>query len=420
MFDPRLRRRRLRLPATRWSYRLALGWFGLLMLVGLLAPWLATDLPFRATYRGRVYHPYAQPYDTIRLMTPDGRWRPAMTLAQVAWPEVVGAAAHYAPIPYGPDGSNDRWVPPGGLPRDLDLPPQETTRFRHWLGTDYLGHDVLAYLIYGARESLWLAVGAALLAWLLGALVGLVSGFLGNDGLRLRRGHLSLWMVGLGLAWFYGYEVWRVPGAGPEGSAYRWLGAGLASGILALVHWGGRWWLRRQPLRPVPVDRLISRVIEVLDSLPGLLLILALASLFAAPDTATLLLLIALVGWPGVARLVRGEVLREKQQPYCEAALALGVSPWRMLFYHLLPNVMPQFLFAIAFTAGSFLILEATLTYLGLSQESTSWGALLQEASQRPEVWWVLLPPLLLIATTVISLHTIGQWWQDRLDPRQP
>jgi ABC-type dipeptide/oligopeptide/nickel transport system permease subunit len=390
----------------------------LLLTIGLVAPWLATADPYRVAYAGETWSPLLTPHARVILRDADGRPRPARTLATVYWPEQVGLDAWYAPVPYSPLSSDHKLKPPGWVPPIAGLSLAEAGRFRHWLGTDYLGRDILSWLIHGARQSLWVALIAALLAWVVGASVGLLSGFVGDDGLRLRRGYLFAMGIGVALAWFYGVRVWAVPYGQPAGSKWVVVGIALGATILGLAHVGGRWLTRRQPIRVVPVDLMINRVIEVLDSLPGLLFILALASLTQSREPATLLLLMALVGWPKVARIVRAELLREKRIDYVEAARALGLSPWRVLTRHLLPNVLPPFLFAIAFTAGSFLIAESTLAFLGLVDESVSWGGLLKNAGIHPEAWWVLFPPVLLISLTVISLHAIGQWWQDRLDPR--
>jgi peptide/nickel transport system permease protein len=408
------RRPRQRVPG-RGLYRLALGWLSLLLVLGLLAPWLANDLPFRVQYHGDTLRPMATPDQWYALRDEAGRLRPKQAMGQIDWPRAVGLEARYAPVPYDPQGSNHYLKSPGWTPDLPNLSETETERFRHWLGTDQSGRDVLACLVHGARSSLWLALLAAALAWLLGIVIGTLSGYWGDGSLQVPRGYVPSLLVGLFAAWFYGFQVWPPSPSGWEVGLRVLLALGLLSGV-HLLAW--RLW-RGQPSRPLPLDLLLNRIIEILDSLPGLLVILALASLTQNRDPGTLLLLLALVGWPRIARLIRAELLREKQTAYAESARSLGLPTWRILLRHLLPNVLPQFFFAIAFSAGGFLLLESTLSFLGLVEGSASWGGLLQGVGSTPEAWWVLWPPVIMIASTMMALYTIGQWWQTRLDPRQ-
>lgn len=397
------------------AYWVSLGWLGVLLVVGLLAPWLANDLPTRVDYDGDTLHPRANPGRWYALRDAQGQPRPEQSLGAVDWPREVGLDAHYAPIPYGPAGSNDALAPPGWAPAIPGLTEAEASRFQHLLGTDFDGRDVLACLIHGARQSLWVALLAAVLAWTTGIVIGTVSGFWGDEGWQVPRGYLWIMGLSLFLAWFYGFWVW--PPA--EEHSWFWLRLGLALSGVGGIHLLVMWLLRRRPRRAVPLDLLLNRIIEVLDSLPGLLLILALASLTQSREPGTLLLLLALVGWPRIARLIRAELLREKQQAYVEAARSLGLPERRILARHLLPNVLPQFLFAIAFSAGSFLLMESTLAFLGLVEGSASWGGLLRNLREDTGAWWVLWPPVLMIASTMMALYSVGQWWQARLDPRQ-
>lgn len=401
----------------------AVAWLSTLLVVGLCAPWLATQRPFRATYVGVQYHPYSDPAHAVPVH-PEMDPRGYPDASEVDWRSLVGSNADWAPVPYSASSASGSMSdlgmqPPGFVPDIEGLSEGEATRFRHWLGTDKQGRDVLAWVIHGARNTFGTSLLAALVAWVVGLLIGSVSGFVGDERVKMRRSHAASLIVGGGFAWFYGYKVWQVPLNQAHPGHWPMVTIGLSITILIVAHMLGRRLSRGQVLRAIPVDSIINRLIETLDSLPGLLLLFTLASLIPDRDSGTLMFLLGLLGWPHMARLARAEMLRARALPYAETAVALGIPPWRIILFHLLPNVVGSLIVVYTFMAGTFLTLEASLAFLGLVRESVSWGSLLSNR-ENIRAWWLMLTPVVLIASTVISLNTLGQWIQARLDPRTP
>jgi peptide/nickel transport system permease protein len=230
--------------------------------------------------------------------------------------------------------------------------PERNSALRHPLGTDSLGRDLLARLLWGARSTLAVAFLAASLALAIGVAVG------------------------------------------------------------ALAGWFGGW-----------VDSVLARVIEVVQAFPALFLIVVVAATLSARSQGpgVMVAVVALVGWTGIARLVRAEFVRLRPLPFVEAARALGFSDARILARHVLPNALGPVLVSAAFLVGWSTMVESAVSFLGfgVQQPTPSWGSLIQE-SRALEHWWILVFPGVAIAATVIALHTLGEGLRDALDPRQP
>jgi len=231
----------------------------------------------------------------------------------------------------------------------------------HPLGTDDLGRDVLLRLMEGARVSLAVGLLAALASAVLGAALGVVAGFYGGliDDALMR----------------------------------------LADILLAL------------PLLPVLI---------VLAAVDWTKLGLPLAA-SEGGDLARLILLIAVFGWPSVARLVRGATLSLKARDFVRAAEALGASPARLMARHILPNTASPLIVATTLSAGHVILFESVLSFLGLGIQPprASWGNMLTGAQEL--VWTapaLVVYPGALIFVTVLAFNFLGDGLQDALDPR--
>ncbi len=234
---------------------------------------------------------------------------------------------------------------------------------RYWLGTDDLGRDVLQRLLEGGRVSMLVALVAAILSAVIGAVIGVVSGYV-----------------------------------------------------------GGR------------LDAIIMRVTDMVIALPLLPLLIVLAAidvrkLGIPADTAQsemmslyrIVVIVALTGWTGVARLVRAETLSLKARDFVRAARALGASPTRQMFRHILPNTAASLIVATTLSIGSIVLVESVLSFLGLGIQPphASWGNMLTGAQDL--VWTAPLLavwPGLAIFLTVIAFNFLGDALQDALDPR--
>jgi peptide/nickel transport system permease protein len=172
------------------------------------------------------------------------------------------------------------------------------------------------------------------------------------------------------------------------------------------------------------VDEVIMRFVDILMSFPGILLNIAIVATIARPGVGVIILALCANGWVGYARVARGQVLALRERDYVTAAVALGASNRRVMFRHLIPNLMGPALVQMTFGFGGVILIEAALSFLGLGpQLDYTWGAMLDQARQL--IWkgdWVVtytLVPGLAIMWVVLGANLLGDGLRDRLDPRQ-
>ena len=140
----------------------------------------------------------------------------------------------------------------------------------------------------------------------------------------------------------------------------------------------------------------------------------------AKPSLLIVMVVIGLTSWTGIARFIRGELLRVRNLEYIEAANALGFPEFRTLFKHAIPNALSPVLIAIAFGIAAAILIESTLSFLGIGvpPEILTWGALLSSARQSPTAWWLAIFPGAAIFLTVTIYNLVGEGLTDALDPR--
>ena len=256
------------------------------------------------------------------------------------------------------DGLNDDGMP---VPPCVKFP----------LGADSLGRDVLSRVLYGSQISLSVGVAAMLAALIIGLVIGMYAGYYGG-------------------------------------------------------------W----------VDVVLMRLTDVMMAVPALLLALAMAGLIQEGTTfkfpsgsphplweftlkkgvISILLVIGVVSWTGIARVVRGQVLALKERAFVEAARAIGCSNTRILWMHLLPNVLPAIIVLAAMSTAGTIGLEAALGYLGVGvpPPAPSWGSMISDGQPYLTVApWLVLAPGVAIVVAVLGFNLLGQGLQDVLDPYQ-
>ncbi|MDX1990965.1 MAG: ABC transporter permease [bacterium] len=168
------------------------------------------------------------------------------------------------------------------------------------------------------------------------------------------------------------------------------------------------------------VDDLVNWVITTLDALPALYLLIAVSALLR-PSPGSLILVIAITGWTGAARLVRGQTIQIRNLDYVMAARALGASPWRIMFSHILPNLISVLAISLAIGIGGVILAEATLSFLslGVQEPTPTWGNMLTDArSYFNRAAYLMIGPGLLISITVLCLYIIGDGIRDAFDPQ--
>ena len=183
--------------------------------------------------------------------------------------------------------------------------------------------------------------------------------------------------------------------------------AGVAIGLIA-GYFGG--W----------VDGVLARFIDAVLAFPYVVLALALAARFG-PSLTLIIIVISFFSWAAVARIVRGQTLSLKEKEYVEAARSLGASPWRIMFFDILPNLLAPVLVLGTLLVPSAIVFEATLSFLGLGiQEPTpSWGNILSEAANfYQQAWWYVVFPAAALLITTLAFNLLGDGIRDAMDPR--
>jgi peptide/nickel transport system permease protein len=188
-------------------------------------------------------------------------------------------------------------------------------------------------------------------------------------------------------------------------------GISLAIGIVmgALAGYFGGW-----------VDQLISRLIDVMMSIPSFFLILAIIA-FLPPSIWNVMIGLGVIGWAGLARLVRAEFLRYREMEYADAARAMGAGDLRIIFRHILPNALTPVWVSAAFRVAGAILVEAGLSFLGFGvpPPTPSWGSILSLAKQYISIaWWLATFPGLAIFVTVTAYNLLGEGLRDAMDPR--
>lgn len=166
-------------------------------------------------------------------------------------------------------------------------------------------------------------------------------------------------------------------------------------------------------------DAILMRLVEIQVTFPGILLILLVVSVLGAGAT-TLILVLALTNWMVYARLIRSIVLTTRQLPYVEAAEVVGCRPARVVFRHILPNLVPPLLTLLILEFTNIVLAEAAVSFLGFGVQppATSWG--LDVAGGRDYLfiaWWLVTFPGLAIVATVLSINLFANWLRETTDP---
>ncbi len=169
------------------------------------------------------------------------------------------------------------------------------------------------------------------------------------------------------------------------------------------------------------VDVILMRVVDGALAIPRLFLLLLIVAVWEALPLAAFIVLLGTTGWFGTSRLVRGEVLRLKTEPYIQAAEALGARRHRVLFHHLLPNTAGPVLVAATLGVGNVILLEAGLSFLGVGirPPTPSWGGMILEAQEVLFVApWSSVFPGLAIVLTVLAVNLVGDAVREAVDPQ--
>lgn len=375
-----------------------------LAFIAIFADFIANEKPIVCTYQGKTYFPILKDY-AVKLKL--GKFPPELN--NVIWSDLKFDFVLRPPIPYSPstqDILNFGFVSPFAK---QDVP---SIRWRHWLGTEGIGRDILSALIHGTRIAFIIGLISMSIASLIGILLGSIAGFFGDKGWKISRASLLMLILFSFFGFFY---------AGASNSLFY----GVIIFILAIfVGFLISRVLKFIPFlakkTTLPLDILVQRLIEILVSIPRLFLIIAVVAI-AKPSIFLVMVVIGLTSWTEIARFIRAELLKIRSLEYIEASEALGYSKWRILLKHAIPNALSPVLITIAFGIAAAILTESFLSFIGLGipPETLTWGKLLSLAQGGKSQLWVAIFPGFAIFLTVTLFNLIGEGLTDALDPRQ-
>lgn len=387
------------------------------MVVALMADFIAGSKPLFCQYEGQAHLPVIESWfvGTGAISWPEQFHRNT-------WHELTYDKVIFPPVPYSP---GDLHLQDRQHLSPFASQPVSSWRYRHWLGTDHLGRDVLSGMIHGTRSALLVGLLGTGIALIIGLWLGGIAGYYGDD--RLKAGIFN-WFGSISGALLGGFYAQQIIRSNTGSDFPTWLMVLGALFLCSLIIWSlarlGSWMdsLVHAPSFRVPLDLIIMRIIEAVQSLPGLLLLLALVPLFTRPSIWNVVLIVGLIRWPGFARFVRGELLKIREMPYLEAAWLAGIPHPRVLWRHAMPNALQPILVIVAFGISSGVLIEAFLSFLGLGvpADDVTWGTLLNLARKQFSDWWLAIFPGLGIFITVTAFNLFGEALQESLDERHP
>lgn len=267
---------------------------------------------------------------------------------------------------------------------------------KHWLGTDAHGRDVLAGILEGSGYSWAICSLALVLSMIFGFAAGLISGFYENKGIRLNIAQLILLVIGLcSMIYMSIFNLWS--------------GIVVAFLVLALVLIKRLQNLSGYRLG-LPLDSLLLRLVEVKESIPGLIIILFIVGLTPRSNWFTLSWIIALFLSLTIARYVRAETIKIKSADFVQSARSTGLKPWSIMIYHILPNILPYIFSILVFSVAGIILLESSLSFLGIGVaiDEITWGKILSSARSKPAAWWLAVFPGLAIFLLIYAFNEIG------------
>lgn len=397
-------------------YKIIIGW----CLIALLAPLIANDRPLFCNYKNNWLFPAFSLKNQHTIIIENKSIAVNYNMGS-DWKKLPCTTIVFPLCAYSPktiDAFNAPFISP------FDTQYQENNislpwKYRHWLGTTQNGNDVLSGIINGSRIAIPVGLLSMLIASIIGISLGSIAGYYEDKKIKIGIFESVFVLIAFLLVCFYNFIVFADSFKDTliEGGVSFFVYI-ITSFILSLI---GviLFLLIGKNLDKIlgittkinlPVDLFISKKIEILYSIPTLLILIAISSI-AQPSYGLLILLLSFFSWPNIARLTRAEFLREKKSDYVISAKALGLKHFSVMYKHILPNVIPVILVQILFGIAGCIIIESSLSFIGIGvpSNSVSWGTLLNDARNNVSAWWLVLFPGLSLFILVYSLNKIAQ-----------
>ena len=312
-------------------------------------------------------------------------------------------------IPFGPDQVSKEAIP-YSVPGTAEIGEDGSVR-KHVLGTDQLGRDVMSRLIHGISIAMKVGILSSMISLIIAMLLGGLSGYLGDRTHRINLLQLLLLIIGFLLIHFYATELaYFENDRGEYIKSYTTYGFIFSIGLIFLIYVSQLNLISGLKEFWVPWDTLVVKLLEVFRSIPRLFLLLAIFSIITVPSVASVIWVIGLIRWPNLTRIIRAEIMSQKQDDYVKNAQILGLPALTIFFQHVLPNVYRPIIVLTALNMGTAILIESSLSFLhiGLPIGEVSWGRMLSDARQYIPAWWLAIGPGLLIFISILCFNTIG------------
>ncbi len=385
------------------------------IMVALFAPIIANNRPLYISIHGHSYFPALSKDAYFTYYDSSGNTK-KLLFAAVDWNKLNSSAIIYAPVRWS---DNSDIINAYTSPFDAQLQVTGNVKSplpffaRHYFGTGKNGHDILASLVLGTRTSILIGFVSAFLALFIGFLTGAIAGYFGDSRLKLRLGNLILLITLIIPAFFYSSFLRKESIADAFQSSLS-LGVfqifiSIFLFILILLP------ALLFPFKKIPIlknrinihtDTILSRAIEIFLSLPRLVLILCFAA-FVKPSLLSIILIIGFTSWTEIARITRAQVLQMRQINFIEASGAMGNSDIRIIFRHILPNILPQLTVMCIYLVASAILIESSLSFLGigLPPGNITWGGTMYEARENFQAWWIVFSSGAAISLLMFALY---------------
>lgn len=363
-------------------------------LISILAPIISNDLPLLRVYKGDLSFPFLHAGKEYNFS--DDKVQGAFE---------VHALFRYSsgksdPLNMSFRGPFDKqfWYDSDGSLTEISWDQ------RHWLGTNLLGSDLLADIIYGTRISLFISVLATLIATAFALFLGFMAGWLGPGSIKVSLIKTMLLFCMMGF-WFH--LLFNIKEADE-----KWMGWGVSMIIfltMLFVFSKSRFLFLKKWRISLPIDILFIRVSELFSAIPRVILVLAFVQLFSTSMTSMIFLL-ALSAWVDLARMVRSELHSIKSKTYIDAAVMSGVEGMRLLFVQMLPNIWPTVLVFMLYSFAGNISIEAGLSFLGFGLPATvkTLGGLIAEGKNHFEAWWMIVFPGLWLSILIYAMFSLS------------